>query len=106
MKVAYIAGPFSADTEEERAQNVRDSQAVALKYTKLGYCVIDPLSNFSHMYGQVSYEEIMANCLCLLHTLDSLFDVIVMRQRWEDSRGAVTEYLEAGEMGLEVIYEE
>lgn len=101
MLIAYIAGPYRANTEWGVEQNIAKAEAVALKYWKLGYAVICPHKNTAHFGGAMPDEtwlegdiEIMKRC-----------DVVVMSQGWEDSVGSVVEHRIAINLGIKIIYD-
>lgn len=101
MKLAYIAGPYRADTVAGIRQNIEAARQVAEKYWKLGYGVFCPHLNSAHMDGICSDENFLeAGLLFLWHC-----DVIVMMVGWKGSAGAIAELNQAEEKGLEVIFE-
>jgi hypothetical protein len=100
MKVAYIAGPYRSNTPSGIVQNIRNAEAVAIKYWQLGYAVICPHKNTALFDGlapdSVWFEgdlEILKRC-----------DVIVMVKGWEKSTGAREELSFAKAHGLEVMF--
>jgi nucleoside 2-deoxyribosyltransferase len=104
VKVAYIAGPFRAQTYWGIVQNVRHAERIALKYWKLGYAVICPHTNTANFDGAIPKEqdsvwldgdiEIMKRC-----------DVVIAMSTWQKSTGASAEVALALSLGIEVIYD-
>ena len=99
MKLAYIAGPYRADTPSGIVANIRAAEAVAIEYWKKGYAVICPHKNTALFDGLCPDEtwlegdiEIMKRC-----------DVVVMVPGWEKSAGACEEYRQTVSLGMEVI---
>ena len=101
MKLAYIAGPYRAQTVRGIVENIRAAEAVALKYWRAGYAVICPHKNSALFDGAADDsvwmegdKEILKRC-----------DVIVMMRGWHRSGGAVAEFDLAEKLGLKVIYD-
>lgn len=104
MKVAFISGPYRANTPNGVFENIMRARAVALKYWKLGYAVICPHMNTMFMDGACEDEVWLLGDLEIIDRLNGS-DCIVMMTGWEGSKGAVREYQRAETCGLEVIYE-
>jgi len=101
MKVAYISGPYLADTADRIQSNIDKAKDVAIKYWGLGYAVICPHLNTVHFDGLYMDDvwlkgdiEIVKRC-----------DVIVMIDGWKDSKGATEEWYVALKNNLDVVYE-
>jgi len=101
MKIAYIAGPYRADTINGIVQNIRKAEDVAIKYWKKGYAVLCPHKNSS------LFDGILPDDVWLKGNLEMLkrCDIIVMMQGWEKSKGAITEHELAYDLGIEVVYD-
>lgn len=102
MRVAYIAGPYRADTIEGIEANIAAARKVSLKYWKLGYAVICPHLNTAMFDGECDDSvwltgdiEIMLRC-----------DVVVMMETWKQSGGATNEHARALNHGIEIIYDQ
>ncbi len=100
MEVAYISGPYRADTVNGIWENVQAARKIALKYWRLGYAVVCPHMNTAMMDGACpddawlkGHVEIMLRC-----------DVVVMMEGWEWSKGAIEECKAALRNGLEIVY--
>jgi len=98
LKVAYVAGPYRADTIYGVAQNIQKARAVALRLWKLGYAVICPHSNTAFFDGacpdSVWLEgdiEILTRC-----------DLVVLVPGWEASSGTRAEIAEARRFDIPV----
>jgi hypothetical protein len=101
VKIAYIAGPYRADTVHGIVENIRRAEAVAIKYWRLGYAVICPHKNTALFDGLMPDSVWLAGAIELLKRCD----VIVMMKGWENSSGSIAERKIALKLGLEVIYE-
>lgn len=103
MKVAYVAGPYRADSIRGVQQNIERASDVAFKYWHKGYAVVCPHKNTALFDGKAFEDatiwldgdlEILKRC-----------DVIVMMKNYEDSEGAKAELEFAKKHGLEIIYD-
>jgi len=101
MEVAYIAGPYRAETVYGILRNIRHAERYALKYWLKGYAVICPHKNTALFDGAADDRvwldgdlEILARC-----------DTIIMIEGWEHSSGARAELKRAQELGLKVIFD-
>ena len=103
MKVAYIAGPYRAETEWKVLQNIRRAEVVAQKYWNMGYAVICPHKNSAYMgNGAVSDKQFLAGDLEIIRRCD----VVVMMPEWMCSAGATAELALAQDLGKEIIFED
>lgn len=101
MKVAFISGPYSADTLEQKLLNIAEAKKVAYKYWHKGYAVICPHANSGGMENddndqKTFYEgdiELLSRC-----------DLIILMRRWEESDGARKEREYAIEHNIERLY--
>tara|TARA_Y100000310_G_scaffold274306_1_gene290239 strand:+ start:1279 stop:1638 length:360 start_codon:yes stop_codon:yes gene_type:complete len=101
MKVAYVAGHYSADTDWERGRNIEAARVVAAQLWREGFAVICPHSNSAWMDGvstgsNVFYEgyiEILKRC-----------DLVVMVGKFCGSVGAMEEIRVACETAIPVLY--
>lgn len=101
MKIAYIAGPYRADTINGVVQNIRKAEDVAIRYWKRGYAGICPHKNSALFDGILSNDVWLKGDLAIL----SKCDAIVMMKGWESSVGASTERDIAMLEGIEIIYD-
>lgn len=99
-KLAYIAGPYRADTVFGITQNIERARAVAAEYWKKGYAVICPHMNSALFDGVVSDQEFLDGTLAML----SKCDVIVMVGDWGKSKGACSEFEFAADNNIDVEY--
>ncbi len=94
----YIAGPLSADTEEEMIANSEIAQHVAYELIKKGYVPFIPhLSVYTSFRDKVDYEWWMKYCFAWLEQCDALFFI-------GESPGANREIARADEIGLRLFY--
>jgi hypothetical protein len=99
MKIAYISGPYRADSPNGIYHNIQKARKVAIKYWGKGYAVICPHLNTAFMDGacpdHVWLEgdvEILKRC-----------DLVVMMKGWEKSEGARHEYKVANAYMIKTI---
>lgn len=72
----YVAGPFSADTPEERAENTRIASEVGIQLAKKGHLVHVPHQATAFMDGVMEYEYFMSLDLSIIALwADALFYV-------------------------------
>lgn len=101
MKIAYIAGPYRADTVSGIRANIERARVVAEKHWKMGYAVFCPHMNSALMDGIIPDEQFLKAGLNFL----DMCDTIVMMKGWEKSAGSRDE-LEMAKLGkMEIIYE-
>lgn len=102
MLLAYVAGPYTADTLEGVEENCRRARDVGVELAKCGPTVgpIIPhqLGRGIEVIGDYEYWceltlELMRRC-----------DVVYAMQGWEGSKGARGEIAEANKLGIPVIY--
>ena len=100
MKLAFISGPYRADTPRGIVENIRKAESVALELWRMGYAVICPHKNTSLFDGFCDDSvwldgdiEILKRC-----------DLIVMISSWETSKGSLLEREKALGWGLPVYY--
>ena len=101
MKVAYIAGPYSARTVAGVVRNIRAAEAVAIRYWHAGYAVLCPHMNTALLDGDLDYEQVMEGDFEFVRRAD----VIVMMRGWQKSAGASREHALAEELLKKIIYE-
>lgn len=105
IKLAYIAGPYSAPTLAEQLANVAAAQEVAKKLTLQGYITVTPHKqtegwDYDSQFADWTHSDWMSKyCLPLLMKCDA----IAMVPGWEHSKGATMEYCAALAHGIEVI---
>lgn len=100
MKVAYIAGPYRAGSDDAKWQNIMYAREVARYYWINGYAVICPHLNSMFMDGGgIAEEDFLAGDEELLRRCD----VLVLIPGWEKSDGARAERNLAKGLGKEII---
>lgn len=102
MKVAFICGPYRADTIHGMVQNIRIAEAYAKKYWEKDYCVICPHKNTALLDGTLPDEAWLAGARELLKRSD----VMVALPKWEESSGSRDEMELARRSGKEIILED
>jgi len=101
MKLAYIAGPYRAETPHVIYGNIMLAGKYAQKYWKLGYAVICPHLNRALMDGVVPDALFLDGDMVMLRKCD----IVVMMPNWRSSNGAAAELKEAKRCQKEIIYE-
>jgi len=87
MKVAYVAGPYTADTIHGVVQNIRNAEAVAVELWKMGYAVICPHKNTALFDGICEDSVWLEGDLKILKRCD----ILVLAKGWRSSKGACKE---------------
>lgn len=95
-KVAYVAGPYRAETIHGVVENIRSAEAVAIELWKMGYAVICPHKNSALLDGVCSDETWLEGALELLRRSD----IVVLAPGWLDSAGTGREAEEALRCGM------
>jgi len=101
LKVAYVVGPYRADTINGVAQNIQKSRDVALRLWKLGYAAICPHSNTAFFDGACPDSVWLEGDIEILKRCD----LVVLVDGWENSAGARCEVEVAAAHGIP-IYDE
>ena len=101
MKVAFIVGPYRADTINGTVENIKEAEEWAKKYWQKGYCVICPHKNTALFDGLCDDSVWLAGAKELL----SRSDVVILTPGWDDSPGSREEYELAKNLGKEIIIE-
>ncbi len=102
QQVAYVVGPFRAESHWEIEQNIRRAEAYALELWLQGYAVICPHTNTRFYQGAAPDEVWLTGDLEIL----SRCDIIAMLLGWEKSSGSVDELKKARECGLLEMYQQ
>ena len=97
-KVAYVAGPYRADTIHGVVENIRSAEAVAIELWKMGYAVICPHKNTALLDGVCGDEVWLEGAIELM--LRS--DIVVLVPGWDKSEGTKAEAFKAMEDGMPV----
>ena len=101
MKIAYIAGPYRADTINGIVQNIRKAEEVAIRYWKLGFMAYCPHKNTSLFDGILPDDVWLEGNLAMLERCD----LIVMVKGWQNSKGSCVEHDFAESKGMKIIYD-
>ena len=104
MRVAYLAGPYRAPTENALWENIAEARRIAVELWKLGYVPICPHMNSAFMGGVVSSETFLAGDLEIISQLDPERACMVMMPEWLKSTGAQGEHDKAMERNMLVYY--
>lgn len=98
MKLAYVAGPYRADSESGVVANIRAAEEVAIELWKHGYAVICPHKNTALFGGLCPDEVWLKGDLVMLERCD----LVVLVPGWERSSGTKAEFVHAHERGIPV----
>lgn len=92
MKVVYVAGPYSADTEYGVKLNIAKAEAAAIKIWQTGSAAaICPHLNTAHWGGILTHQEFIQGDLEIINRCDA----VLMLDGWKSSKGAVQEFKHA-----------
>ena len=105
MRIAFISGPYRADTQSGIDKNIAKAAQYAKKYWRKGYSVICPHMNSAHFDNIVPDKSFLDGDLEFIKRMIPGYDVIVMIPDWEYSTGAQSERRLAQERDIEIIYE-
>ena len=101
MRVAYLAGPYRAPTENALWENIMEARRIAVELWKLGYAVICPHTNTAFFGLGADHDHIFLDGdLEIISRLDPKCDCMVMMPKWRDSVGACGEREVAMKCGL------
>lgn len=102
MKVIYVAGPYTAETDWQRGIHIKKACDVTANLWRMGFYAVCP-HKITAFYGGLCEEnvfiegglEILRRC-----------DVVVLVEGWEKSGGTLGEVEEAIKIGLPVYEDE
>lgn len=89
MELAYVIGPYRAETEWEVHRNIQRAEAAAAAGWRAGFAVICPHKNTGYMTGVVPIERILAGDQAML----AVCNVVILVEKWERSAGSRAEVL-------------
>lgn len=98
MKLAYVIGPYRADTIYQVRLNIMNAEYVALWLWKNGFAVICPHKNTGLLDGECPDETWLKGDIEIL----SRCDFAVCVRGWEGSKGSVDEVKYCKENGIPV----
>jgi len=99
--VAYVAGPYRAETHAEVHANIQRARRVAEQLWAKGYAVICPHLNSAFMSGPIDEKNFLDGYLELVRRSDI---VVVSCKPGEASSGTEAEVTEAAKMNLPVFF--
>ena len=95
----YLAGPYSAPTEQQVWSNIISARELAMLVLRQGGIPITPHLLSAGMGGLVPWEEFLAMDLAIIDRCDA----VVLFPFWSQSRGARIEEEHARSRGLPVL---
>ena len=105
MKIAYISGPYRAETTHQVVENIRYAEKIAIKYWKKGYAVICPHKNTALFDGVMPDHVWLDGDLEIIKRLRSDTDVLVLIKGWKKCEGAHMERHLAIKCKIQLIYD-
>jgi len=97
----YIAGNYTATTEEGNLLNIRRAMLAAVKIIEArGWFPIVPHSSMNH---KTPWPDAMKRCKETLRGLDPKRSYLILLPRWQTSMGAIEEWELALELGIPVL---
>jgi len=88
MKVAYVSGPYRADTVNGIVQNIRRAEKVAVELWQMGYAVICAHKNTALLDGICDDDVWMKGDIEILKRCD----LVIMIPEWQRSQGSLHEW--------------
>jgi hypothetical protein len=85
--VAYVAGPYRADTDAEVEANIQEAKATAIALWQMGLTVYCPHLNTAHFGGLCPESWFLAGHLVMLGRCD----LLVLHPLWKESDGSKAE---------------
>jgi hypothetical protein len=99
VKLVYLAGPYTGQTEWAIEENIRRAEGWAASLWLEGAAVLCPQKNSAHFGGLRDYETFLAGSLVMLKRCDC----VALFPGWEQSRGAILERGYALDHGMRVF---
>ena len=99
MKVAFVSGPYRAESHHAVVGNIRSAERVAKWLWAAGYAALCPHTNTAMFSGICPEENFLEGCLVFVHKSD----LLVLAPGWERSSGAKAELALAYEVGIPVF---
>lgn len=85
--VAYVAGPYRADTAAEVEANIQEAKGIAVDLWQMGFTVYCPHLNTAHFDGLCPESWFLAGHLVMLR----LCNLLVLHKAWKASDGSIAE---------------
>jgi hypothetical protein len=99
IPLVYIAGPYTAPTDEGIRENIESAWEVGYSVASLEAMPVVPHMNTAHMDDLHDQEWWLAATMELLMRCDAIY----MMDNWRESRGATAERARAEQLGIPVF---
>lgn len=97
--LVYIAGPFSAPTTWDIAENVRNAERWGLRVAQAGGMPVIPHANTHLFHGQLDNDFWYAGTLALMRACQG----VVLCPGWWESKGSRAEAQEATRLKIPIL---
>ena len=104
MRIAYIVGPYRAETKREIIDNIYKASVVAKYYWSLGFAVICPHMNSAHFDGVAADKVFLNGYLTILACLKSSRHLVVVTPGYKKSSGSLAEIKLAEDLSIPITY--
>ena len=101
MKVIYIIGKYTDETEGQKIENIIKAREKGEEYAKKGYAIICPHTNFKGHKEVIGYEKVMKECFELIKRAD----IVYVLNNYMASKGSKREIRLAKKLGKKILYE-
>jgi alpha-N-acetylglucosamine transferase len=99
MKLVFISGPYRANTEEEKQQNIAIAEEHSKRLWRMGYAVFCPHLNTKNFDGVCPEKYFLDGDLIMLRSCDYIY----LLPCYEKSEGSRAELAEAQRLGIPVL---
>jgi len=104
MRLAYIVGPYRAETYQRRQENIAKASIVAKEFWRRGFAVICPHTNSANFDGSSDESVFLEGYLEILFQLHKFNSLVVALPGWRSSQGSRDELALTRDLGIEVYY--
>lgn len=98
--VAYLAGPYRAKNGRTVRQNIRNAEAIAIKWWRAGFAVICPHLNTAFFDGEADDAVWLEGDLELIRRVD----LVIAMHTHQESAGTQDELTLAASLGKKIVF--